>query len=185
MSHRARTLWIAIAAWHLACLAMMIVFRDVIAQFVVAAYTACFGNIQASYGSFDRLATYLAIVVITSPASLVSLILFDRLSHGSAKRKRMLVTFAAWQLVVIAVLVWSYEIGFPYMVNQIGWALFGPPEDIYSFQNLVLHRIIAWMLCTTPVAWIVLWGYSRWGGHYFAKYSMQNGDRVGTSGDRQ
>jgi hypothetical protein len=68
--------------------------------------------------------------------------------------------FGGWEMVVVAILICSYEVGFPYMVNQLGWALFGPPENIYSFGNLVLHRIIAWLICTTPVAWMVLWGYS-------------------------
>ena len=161
MSHRVKALLTTVAIWQLACLAMMFVYRPAIGHFVVAAYTAWFGDVQASYGRFERLAAYFGNIAITSLATLVSLLLFDRLSHRPATWKRRAVTFCGWQLVVVAILIWSYEVGFPYMVNQLGWALFGPPEDLYSFRNLALPRIITWLLCTTPVAWIALWAYSN------------------------
>lgn len=150
-----------IATWHLACLAMVFVYGHIVGHFVVMAYTAYFGDVQASYGMFERVATYLGILVITSPATLISLLLFDRLFYRPARWTRRAAVFCGWELVVVAVLIWSYEVGFPYIVNQVGWAIFGPPENLYSFRNLVLHRIIAWLVCTTPVAWLALWVYSK------------------------
>jgi hypothetical protein len=142
---------------------MLLVYGHIVSPLVVAAYTAWFGDVQASYGRFERFGVYLGILVITFPATLVSLLLFDRLSHRATTLKQSLAAFCGWQLVVVVVLIWSYEAGFHYMVNELGWALFGPPEDAYSFRNLVLPRIIAWMLCTTPVGCMALWGYSKFG----------------------
>ena len=116
---------------------------------------------QVGYGTFVRIATYIEFDVITLPATLVSLRLFDALLHRRALFKPMAVTFLAWQFVVIAVLVLSYEVGFSYMINQLGWDLFGPPDSLYSFTNLVLPRMIAWLVCTTPVGWMALWWYSK------------------------
>jgi hypothetical protein len=66
------------------------------------------------------------------------------------------------EVLVVLVLVSSYEIGFSYSLNQLGWAVLGPPDNVYSFQNLVLHRIIAWLIETTPVSWTALWLHSKW-----------------------
>jgi hypothetical protein len=173
MSHRAKLLT-TIATWHLACLAMMFVYGHILSHVVVVAYTEYFGDVQASYGRFERVATYLWIVAITSPATLISLLLFDRLSRRPAGSMLTAAVFCEWELVVIAVLIWSYEISFPFLVNQVGWAMFGPPEDIYSFPNLVLHRIIAWLLCTTPIAWLALWGHSK-----FAESRRHKGEAKG------
>jgi hypothetical protein len=172
MWRRVRAQLIAIMIWHLACLAMMFFYGRVIRHLVAAAYTAWFGDVQASYGTFERFATYVGILAITSPSTLVSLLLFDRLSHRPVIWKRSVPAFCGWELAVVAILICSYEIAFPYMVNQLGWALFGPPEEIYSFRNLMLHRIIAWLICTTPVAWMALWGYSKFDASI--QFSLQN-----------
>ena len=68
---------------------------------------------------------------------------------------------SAWEAAVVAILIWSYEVGFPYKINQLGWAIFGPPDNLYSFHNLMLHRIVAWLICTTPVALVGLF-FDRW-----------------------
>jgi hypothetical protein len=81
MSRRVRALLIAITIWHMASLAMMFVYGHIISHFVVMAYTAWFGDVQASYGTFARLAQFVGILFITFPSTLVSLLLFDRLSH--------------------------------------------------------------------------------------------------------
>ena len=140
MSRRVRAQLIAITIWHLACLAMIFVYGRVVGHVVAAAYEAWFGDLQASYGTFERLAQYVGILVITSPSTLVSVLLFDRLSHRPTIRKRSVAAFCGWELVVVAILICSYEVGFPYMVNQLGWAVFGPPENIYSFRNLLHFR---------------------------------------------
>lgn len=152
---------IAVGVWQLACLAMMYVYGYLIGHFVVAAYTLFYGDIQASYGRFERFATYIGLLVITLPASVLAIAIVDKLSACKAPPKRKILTLGCWQLVTMLVLASCYEFGFPYMINQLGWRLFGPPTEIYSFQNLVLHRIIAWLLCTTPIACLAVWTYSR------------------------
>jgi hypothetical protein len=152
---------ISICAWQLVCLAILFIYPHTIAHVVLAAYTAWFGDIQASYATYARVATYVAIVTITSPASLITLLIFDGLTHRQLRWKRMLVGFLAWQLLAVAILIWSFESGFPYLLNQLSWTLFGPPENLYSFRNITLPRVVGWLLCTTPVGLLALWIYSE------------------------
>ena len=140
---------------------MMFVYRYAIGYLVIATYTMLYGDIQASYGRFERFGTYIGLLVVTLPTSVATLFLVDRLSARRTTVKRKMLTAACWQMIIMLVLVCSYEVGFPYMINQLDWRIFGPPTEIYSFQNLVLHRIIAWLLCTIPVAWLAVWLYSR------------------------
>jgi hypothetical protein len=96
---------IAIASWHLLCLlSWQLLWNHVIGSLVVATYTALFGDPQASYGRFERIATYLSMLLITSTATLVTLLLFDRLSHRRTRWAHTLATFCAWQLLVGAIL---------------------------------------------------------------------------------
>ena len=143
---------------------MLFIYRHTIAHVVLAAYTAWFGDIQASYATYARMATYVAIVAITSPATLIALLVFDGLAHRQLRWKRMLVGFLAWQLLAVATLIWSFESSFPYFLNQLSWTLFGPPENLYGFRNITLPRVVGWLLCTTPVGLMVLWIYpeSKW-----------------------
>ena len=143
MIHETKALLIVTAGWHLACLAMMFMYRQLIGPLVVIAYTAYFGDVQASYGTFERVATDLAMMIITSPATLVSLLLFDRLHHRAVHWKWRMAAFCGWEVLVVNVLIWSYKVSFPYMINQLGWARSGRRRNVDSFRNLVLHRIIA------------------------------------------
>ena len=152
---------IAVGVWQLACLVMMFVYGDLISDLVVAAYTLLFGDIQASFGNFARLATYIRLIVITLPASALTLALVDKLSASKPSLKRKLLTLSWWQIATIFVLGSAYEFSFHYMISQLRWRLFGLPAEIYSFQNLILPRIIAWLLCTTPIVWLAAWTYSR------------------------
>ena len=161
MSKRVRVILAGTTAWHLICLVMLYVYRYCIGPIVVVLYTASIGDIQSSIGIFTRLAIFLGYVVVTSPASLISLCLFDRLSHRSSNWSQVAFAVCVWQLVVVAVLVGSYELEFDYWLHQLGWIIFGVPENLYSFRNLVLHRIVAWIVCTTPVACAALWLYSK------------------------
>jgi len=161
MSKRIKDLLITIAIWHLICLVMFFVFQYFVGRIVVAVYTAWFGDIQQSYGRYERIGTYFEFVVITSPASLLSLRLFNGLSRRKANWAQTFITFVGWEFVAVAVLIGSYEAGFSYMIHQLDWAIFGPNENLYSFRNLMVHRIIAWLLCTTPVAWIALWVHRK------------------------
>jgi hypothetical protein len=146
-----------IAAWHVVCLAVLFVYEPTVGRVVVAAYTAWFGDIQASYGTFGRVAEYFGLLITTGTATGVSLWLSDVLSRQRPAWRRKTTVFAVWEAAAMIVLIWSYEVGFPYMIHELDWTVFGPVDDLYSFRNLVLHRIVAWVLCTTPIAWVALW----------------------------
>ena len=175
VSNQLKSTLIAVGVWQLTCLVMMFVYGYFIIRLVVAVYTSLFGDIQASYGNFERLARYIGLLVITLPASAVTIALVDKLSASKPSLKRKLLTLSWWQMATILVLGSSYEFGFPYMINQLGWKLFGPPTEIYSFQNLLLHRIIAWLLCTMPIVWLAVWTYSRSGSSQAAHENTSDG----------
>ncbi len=159
MSNRLRSLVVVVVVWHLCWLALTLVTRPLVGRAADAAYVWAFGDIQASFGRYERFATYLGIVLATTPATAVSLGLVNVLIPGPRRWRDTFVTFAAWQVAAAGALVWSYESGFPSMVRRLDWTLFGP-TDVYSFRNLVLPRIIAWIVCTTPLIWTVGWFYS-------------------------
>jgi hypothetical protein len=150
----------AIVVWNLAVLPMMLAYPHTLGKLLRVTYKALFGEIQASYGAYLRLAMYLGFVAVTLPATLVAVWLFDRLSRRSRRWRQVAVSIFIWGVLVISVLVSSFEIGFSYSLNQVGWAVFGPPDNLYGFRNLVPHRIIVWLIETTPVAWTALWLHS-------------------------
>ena len=160
MSSRLRSLIMVAVVWQLCCLALILVYRPSIGRAVGAAYARSSGDIQANFGSYERVCTYLAIVLVTTPATVVSLGLLNALMPPQRSRRYRVLAFGVWQAAVVAALVWSYEIGFPYIVHRIDWTLFGPAE-IYSFRNLMLPRIIAWMVCTMPPICAAWWLFSR------------------------
>jgi hypothetical protein len=139
---------------------MTVIYEPTVGRLVLAIYSVWFGDIQASYGTFDRVLTYCGIATVTIPATIASLWLFKTLSHEAWRWKRAAPTFLGWEVCNAALLVWSYERGFPMMINSLGWSIFGAPEDIYGYTNLLLHRVLAWLICTTPVAWFALCLYS-------------------------
>jgi hypothetical protein len=151
----------AIVVWNVPILPLMFAYRYTVGEVVYVMYVALFGDIQSSYGVYARVAMFVAYATFTIPATLIAVWLFDRLLRRTWQWRRSLLTVAGWEVLVVLVLVSSDETGFPYALNQVGWALFGPPDDVYSFQNLVLHRVIAWFIETTPVAWISLWVHSK------------------------
>lgn len=156
MTRRVMALCGAVAVWHLCCLTMVMVCGHAVGRIVEVAYTRWRGDLQASYSTFALLATTLASLITTTPATVVSLLLFERLTRTSQRRSRLVLTFLGWQAAVLAALMWSYQVGLAYRVNRLDWALFGPPGSLYGFRNLVLPRVIAWLVCTTPPALIAL-----------------------------
>ena len=151
----------AIVVWHLLILPLMFAYRYTMGELVYLIYVTLFGDIQSSYGVYVRVAMFVAYATFTIPAALIAVWLFDRLLRRTWQWRRSLLTVAGWEVLVVFVLVSSDETGFPYALNQIGLAIFGPPENVYSFQNLALHRAIAWFIETTPIAWIALWVHTK------------------------
>jgi hypothetical protein len=151
-----RELWAtgvaAIAVWNAVGLAVLILYERVFGRAVVAVYTAWFGDIQASYSTFARAAEYFGLIMMTAIATAVSLWFFEALTRRRPIWRNRAVIFAAWEVAAVAILIWSYEVGFPYKIHELDWAIFGPSDDIYSFRNMVAPRVIAWLICTTPTA---------------------------------
>jgi hypothetical protein len=169
MSHRAKSIAGAIVMWQLACLVMYYTCSFCVWSVFTLVYIAWCGDVQASYITFYRVGTYVWIIVQTAPASLMTLWFFDFFAWhavppgplGVRRRKPLLLMFVAWQIGVVAVLIWSLETGFAEKIHMIDWELFGPIDEIYSFRTLVLPHLIAWLICTTPVAWAALWVHDK------------------------
>lgn len=151
----------AIVVWNLVVLPMTLVYPNTLGKVLLVTYETLFGEVQASYAAYSRLAMYLAFLATTLPATLVSVWLFDRLSRRSLGWRQVALSVFMWEVLVVLVFVSSYEIGFSYSLNQVSWAVFGPPDNLYGFRNIVLPRILAWLIETTPVAWTSLWLHSK------------------------
>ncbi len=155
-------LW-TIVCWQSICLALTVVYPSTIQQAVTASYSARFGDIQSSYGTFERMSVYLYLLIITTLATLVSLRVYDLSGRRSWSRRAWSLVAVAWQILVLAMLIESYETGLAYKIHRLDWAIFGPPDDLYSFRNLVLPQLVAWLVCTIPASLAALWMYSRVG----------------------
>lgn len=153
----------AIVVWHLAILLLTLVYPNTIGVLMRASYEVLFGNIQASYVAFERAMAFVFYFTVTFPATLVAVWLFNTLSRRFWSWGQVAWTISAWEFLAVLVLVSSYEIGFSYALNQVGWAIFGPPDDLYGFRNVLLPRVISWFIEMTPVAWTSLWLCSRLG----------------------
>ena len=164
-----RSMMLAILAWNLACLAMSFLHGYVIAPAITFAYEAHFGDIQASYGRYEWVSTIAAFVIIPLLPAFMSVRLYDQLVRRPSDWRRIVASSIVWELLLVPILIWSYWFSLHYKINQIAWAVNGPPENIYSFTNLALPRLIAWLICTVPVGLAVLWLHQKTGGHHVRK----------------
>jgi hypothetical protein len=161
MPRRAQAFVLSVVFWQLACVASLIAFSRTLTPFVTWIYEGWWGSIQNSYGCFERLVVYLQIIVGTTLATLVSLRAFDLICRQRVNWVLVRRVFYSWQIIVIGLLIGSHEFSFAYKLNQLVWTVRGPPDNIYSFTNLVLPRILAWLCCTVPVSWVGLRFYSN------------------------
>lgn len=155
------TILLCLAAWQLCAIAMIFFYGRFLNRPLSAAYAACFGNVQTNYGAFERTMTYFGNFVVTAPATWAVIVLFDRLKKRRLTAKTRAIGFLGWQWFVWSALIGAYKYGISYKINQLDWAVFGPPADLYSFRNFILHRIVTWFLCTIPTGMIALWVYTR------------------------
>ncbi|MFO0911419.1 MAG: hypothetical protein U0795_00560 [Pirellulales bacterium] len=158
---RTSTIIMGVGIWQLVWIISWLIYSSSLVYLVTTGYTAIYGDVQASYGRFDRVSIYIALSVTTLPACALTLAWYHRYTGRPVNRMKTAIVLGCWQLFVLGLLVWSYEVGLPYRISQLRWRLLGPPAEIYSFSNMVLPRIIAWLLCTVPVSWGALWVYSR------------------------
>jgi hypothetical protein len=153
---RVKAICISIVCWELICLGIYAAYSQASSTLFDAMYFACIGHPLASFDTYSRLAEYVGFLQVTIPATALSSSLFIILLRDKWRWRSLLPTLVIWQVGVLAILIWSYEIGFTSMLNDIGWLIFGVPDNLYSFSNLMLHRIIFWVLCTAPIAWVAL-----------------------------
>ena len=77
-----------------------------------------------------------------------------------ALRRRMLVTLLAWESVLLTFSIVAEKLNLSWHIHQLVCAVFGR-EDLYSFTNLVLHRVLAWLLYSTPAALMGIWLFGK------------------------
>jgi hypothetical protein len=154
---RGKSPLLTIATWQLVCFAGFQIYPPTMGRFLIAAYTKLLGDVQGSFSAYARLAEYLELAVVTTIATAVSLKLLSVLSGPRSVQQYRAKTFLVWETAVLIVAACSFEFGFPYLINQADWTLFGEQSRIYSFRNLVLPRLVAWLIITSPVAGAALW----------------------------
>lgn len=119
------------------------------------------GPIQANYSTYARISLCFGTFLVTAPATYLCVRLFDRMRRASTPRKTRLGAWLGWTWLVWSALVFASAFGISYQINQLFWALFGIPNDLYSFKNMMLHRIVTWILCTIPTSMVALWVYAK------------------------
>ena len=76
--------------------------------------------------------------------------------------RRIAIATVVWQVALLA--LWTLDetkLNLSWKINQLGWALFGPPDNLYNFANLALPRLLAWSIVATPAAVIGLVVFER------------------------
>jgi len=146
-----------IAAWQVTCAIAFVLFGYTIGWGVYSIYTGIFGDIQDSYMTYHRASTYSVIVVVTALATAVGVALLIVMEGRRATVRHTIGTFVAWHAAAVAALVVSEELGLFWVFHRIDWNLFGTPENLYSFRNLMLPRVIAWLMSSTAAIGMVLW----------------------------
>jgi hypothetical protein len=101
--------------------------------------------------------TYAVTIVVTALATAVGVALLIVLEGRRATIRHTIGTFVAWHAAAVAALVASEELGLFWVFHRIDWILFGTPENLYSFRNLMLPRVIGWLMSSTAAIAMVLW----------------------------
>jgi hypothetical protein len=70
----------------------------------------------------------------------------------------------AWEAAILILCIVAYEFGLASQIHQLGSKLLGPAENVYGFSNLVLPRLIAWLLYSIPASCLGLFTYMKLGG---------------------
>lgn len=160
---RVTRILIAVAGWQLLCL---ILYRLLARPLEVAysrLYTTYFGDVQASFAGYDRGGTFLFVLLVPLPATWLIVRLYRVWCRQLPNWWQTVVKVAAWQVLLLASFMCGYESGLAWQISEVGWEVFGVPEDFYGFNNLVLPRLAAWLVCSTPVAIAALLFVERFG----------------------
>ena len=161
MSHRVKSVLAAMAAWQLLCLAVSWLFGPTIGAMIFSAFTTCCGDPHANYTAYTAVALRVVNACLTAPATLLALWLIHRLDHSPIRAIRFLTFFLAWEIAVVTTLLAANDLQLAWMIHKFLWTIFGPFDEMYSFRNLALHRLIAWLICTVPIGCLSLWWHGR------------------------
>ena len=77
--------------------------------------------------------------------------------------QRIIFAWLAWQVYFSELYFVGAQAGIGYKFNQLLWWLFGVPEDLYGFRNMVLHRIVIFAAISAPPTLFGLLVYQRLG----------------------
>jgi hypothetical protein len=146
-----------IAAWQFASAVAFAVLGYPIGWVVYSIYTGLYGDVQECYTTYHRAATYTTIIFVTALATAVGVALLFVLERRPTTIRHTSFTFVAWHAATVTALVASEEFGLFWLVHRLDWMIFGAPADLYSFRNVMLPRIIAWVAATTTAIGLVLW----------------------------
>jgi hypothetical protein len=142
---------VAILVWYFACLMGVHANDRFLSPMNLVQYEDDYGNVQLSFLKFVRIATYLGYFTMTLPATVLSLWTFNRIGRLRAGWRDVFLIGGTWELLVVIVSIAAYELEWAYRLNKLVWRLFGPSDDLYSFQNLLLPRLVIWVSCTIPI----------------------------------
>lgn len=123
----------------------------VIGPLIARGYERLFGDVQQSYARYEWIAVMTVYAARTAVAALVSLIEVECLSGRRVRWKRVGLTLVLWEVAVMAVLILAHHSNLVWRIHELDWALFGAPESMYSFRNLMWPRLVSWWICTVPV----------------------------------
>jgi hypothetical protein len=144
---------LATLIWQFICLAMLECHRLLLAPVLLRWYSARFGDPQHDYAKFETFMLVSGYLIQTAIATLVTLLMIEWLQQAFRWR-RVLLAFVLWEVAVLCVILAGYQLQLTWKLNQLGWFLFGPPDSMYTFRNLMLPRLLEWLVCTVPVGFV-------------------------------
>jgi len=152
---------IVITTWQVVCAVALALCGHTIGWLVHSAYTGLFGDVQESFTAYSRVSTYVMIFTVSAIATAVGVTLLTVFERRRLSIRQLLATFIAWHAACLAALVISEESGLYWAFHRVDWALFRPPDNLYSLRNVMLPRVIAWVVSSSMAIITVLWLRSK------------------------
>jgi hypothetical protein len=143
---------VALVTWQLVSLVVLRTEPYLMGPLVVRGYERFFGDVQQHFARYEWIAVIAVYFVRTMMATLVSLIVVERLCGRHVRWRRVGSALVLWEVAVMAALILAHRSNLLWRIHEIDWALFGAPESMYSFRNLMWPRLVSWWICTVPVS---------------------------------
>lgn len=152
MTDRTRILLITIGAWQLSALLLSLAFPPLFRHSLVIAYTAIAGDPLANPSAFQWTFQVVRILWTTAPSTLLALVVCDYLIQKRPNWARIPATFAIWELLLLVVLILAKQIDARSLVTEAGFKVFGAPGYLQAMRYGDPSRLVAWLICTVPLA---------------------------------